>query len=534
MPLRFTELNDDVLIKILFECTLGDVLALESTCRSMRSLLSAPNRPLWLYLIQSLDDVHAPDLPPSLPTNALSSTELKQLVTRAVRGYTNWNQTSSSLSKSDSRLAPHVTRLRSIDPRNTSGLLGDLRRRPDQHREIIKILPGGRYVFMLWSAGYLQCWDTEENKAVWTYPQLGTFVEIQVLAFDVQFDVQSEQVLYVIVGRHLESIYLNEPCFLELAWFNPNSRRSTQLRARNVGWEIPSLVRICGDAIILSGSYCVIANRQLDRCFALREVDILRDTISVVDNYFTFIGKASHSNEFTLFALDAQRIFSGPRAPRIPIAPRGRLDFTLSIQSDLHSFTLKAPIPTGSECVISAHLVSCTPTWRGDDTTTISVMLKLFSIPSGTNTGPQNSTNTCTRLSLFTYRLTSRPSPSSFLPPSLSLVRTYAPISIPLPHPYCVEDVHVLSHSGRGIISSVNKIHGDVRYYAFSLDTLFRGNRSNQHNNVSQQDRHSFNLRPILFGREWVAPGEVYMEKYSGSIVFVSKGLRTLIIQYYD
>ena len=42
----------------------------------------------------------------------------------------------------------------------------------------------GRYAIVLWTSGYLQVWDIEKGRCIWTYPQLGDFVIDKVLACD--------------------------------------------------------------------------------------------------------------------------------------------------------------------------------------------------------------------------------------------------------------------------------------------------------------------------------------------------------------
>lgn len=158
----------------------------------MRNLFSEPIRPLWLHFLHELDDFHAPDLPPDVSIDALSSAELKRLVSRAVKGRANWN----------SKIGPRVARRRVIDLKNKGGLLGDLSQSPGRDLENVKIVPGGKYICTLWSEGYLQCWNAEKNEALWTYPQLGTFADIKVFAFDVQIDVSSGQLYFVLVGNH--------------------------------------------------------------------------------------------------------------------------------------------------------------------------------------------------------------------------------------------------------------------------------------------------------------------------------------------
>ena len=209
--MRFLDLFDDVLLKIAYECSPIDIYMLErvrvsvltlslpgpyseaaQSCRTLQSFLAQPNRPLWLHLLGQLDEFHAPSLPPHVNLDSLSSDRLKELVIRAAIGHANWGRSSPS--------CPRVTRKRVIDLKNKGGMLGDLKQ--DKHpREIMKVVKGGldeEFLFVLWSEGYLQCWDVKKNTAIWTYPQLGTFQNEAVRAYDAEYDSE-HGLLFVVV-----------------------------------------------------------------------------------------------------------------------------------------------------------------------------------------------------------------------------------------------------------------------------------------------------------------------------------------------
>lgn len=177
------------------------------TCSSLRDLFSTPLRPLWLHLLRSLDDFHAPNLPPSSYIPSLSSLELKCIVSHAIQGHANWCSSSSTKS------GPRMTRRRTINLRNKGGLLGSIGKHSPDTREAIKLLPGGRHACVLWSEGYLQCWDIVRSTCIWTYPQLGGFLEMKLISYDVEYDVKTGQLLFVIVGRYLEPMNANEPWY---------------------------------------------------------------------------------------------------------------------------------------------------------------------------------------------------------------------------------------------------------------------------------------------------------------------------------
>ena len=49
---------------------------------------------------------------------------------------------------------------------------GDILRRPLKWGADTLLLPGARYFFIRWPAGYLQCWDVLAKECLWTYPEL--------------------------------------------------------------------------------------------------------------------------------------------------------------------------------------------------------------------------------------------------------------------------------------------------------------------------------------------------------------------------
>ena len=63
---------------------------------------------------------------------------------------------------------------------NNLGRLGDL---TDWGCKL-SLTPGGRYLFVKWSSGYLQCWDVTTKENIWMYPPFNPAREIWVREFD--------------------------------------------------------------------------------------------------------------------------------------------------------------------------------------------------------------------------------------------------------------------------------------------------------------------------------------------------------------
>lgn len=311
-----------------------------------------------------------------------------------------------------------------------------------------------------------------------------------------------------------------------------------------------------------------------------RDVEPLHLTLNISNGYLLFIGNETPSTEFTLFALDAQRIFTSPSKIQLPLASGGPLGprDTLSIKSDLVSFVLKTEIVVPDERVegsdrkmkmIDVQLAACAPTWRSDSNLEIGKTSNIYVVGKLGNGQLQMQTqSTHERFFLSSYSLSSNNSSSSYsLSPSLTHLNATPTIPIPLTHPFCVSSLHTISHSGRGLIASINTLHKGIRYLAFSVETLFSAADSSKKKNVPisktdrspggestkggpgkvakqggaliQQgggmceEREVFLGGPISFGRDRVAPSEVWMERYSGAVAFVSKGEQELVIQYY-
>ncbi|EJD08411.1 uncharacterized protein FOMMEDRAFT_138231, partial [Fomitiporia mediterranea MF3/22] len=155
---KATEIPIEIWHEILRYCSPEDVLMVEQTCHFFRDLVSS--RLLWLKLLQDLDQVHAPDLPPHILIASLQYPDLRSLVVRARRRVLNYTST-SPLRVSRRIVIP-------IGQKNVNGILGE----PSGWGADTLLLPGGQYFLMKWPAGYLQFWEVETAECLWTYPDL--------------------------------------------------------------------------------------------------------------------------------------------------------------------------------------------------------------------------------------------------------------------------------------------------------------------------------------------------------------------------
>ena len=230
------------------------------------------------------------------------------------------------------------------------------------------------------------------------------------------------------------------------------------------------------------------------------------------------VGKEGRDEHYSLIALHTQQLFTHPRIRGTACGFQPE-NSGFSLTNELRYLRLKEPLPVVVGQFGSALVVPCRMTWRGPPyNTTIFVIGKLNDAPiSGSRIQIKSES---TRFWLATFRFSAHTEEHSGLPQNISLDRSTS-VSIPLSHPYCTEDVHSLSHGGRGILASVNNLHKGTRYYAFTFDDLLEG-------------RATELSGPLSFGRDHVAPGIVFFEKYSGALAYVSKDQQRLVIQNYD
>ena len=104
---------------------------------------------MWLSLLQSLDVLHAPDLPPGIALRSLSTSDLRSRVVRAERSFATWNS-GRALSASRSLEI-------SIDPYVDS---------ETYERLDPRLLPGGQRLVVN-NNGRLEIWSLEPRQRLW-------------------------------------------------------------------------------------------------------------------------------------------------------------------------------------------------------------------------------------------------------------------------------------------------------------------------------------------------------------------------------
>lgn len=133
-----------------------------------------PVRTVWLSLLRSLDNARAPDLPPHVLLASIDGKTLREIVTRAARGYKNWNSVTGPEITREVVVkvaAPLATR-----PQTPPGGASV----PTPEIMVSQLLPGGEYMVILWDDFCLQCWHIDGNECLWSY------IDAYINAFDCQ------------------------------------------------------------------------------------------------------------------------------------------------------------------------------------------------------------------------------------------------------------------------------------------------------------------------------------------------------------
>ncbi|KAH8108542.1 hypothetical protein DFH11DRAFT_1881816 [Phellopilus nigrolimitatus] len=147
---KLIDLPADVLLRILALCNVVDVMRVETTCKVLRDIVAT--RHLWLTHLRGLHNRFAPDLAPHVPIESLDGAHLKELVVRAVRGNRNWNSPS-----------PKVTREIKVGVSNPAG-------EPFMIVDQAALVPGGDYLTIQSSNGYVQLVSVSNGQRLWLYP----------------------------------------------------------------------------------------------------------------------------------------------------------------------------------------------------------------------------------------------------------------------------------------------------------------------------------------------------------------------------
>lgn len=134
------------------------------TCRRFRDLAST--KQIWLFYLRRLDQAHAPNLPYHVDVYSLTGDELRTMVIKAVQAHDNWRNGTFGQNTQSRNLdiKPPVARISQSIPR--IGFSGDY---GSFSSPKITLFPGGGYLLLQWTHGFVQLVDIEAQKATWTY-----------------------------------------------------------------------------------------------------------------------------------------------------------------------------------------------------------------------------------------------------------------------------------------------------------------------------------------------------------------------------
>lgn len=148
--------------------------------------------------LRGLSEEYAPDLPPHVDLGRLSGPEIKNIIIRAVRACHNW-----------SNEYPKASREATLWVKNPGGKMGHLR----EEKGHIVLVPGGEYVMVHWSRGFLQCYHVPTSECIWEISQILVEEEViglrpKVFGVDLVVSEGSQQlmVLVVFAGEKKDSI----------------------------------------------------------------------------------------------------------------------------------------------------------------------------------------------------------------------------------------------------------------------------------------------------------------------------------------
>ncbi|KAH8115595.1 hypothetical protein DFH11DRAFT_1295242, partial [Phellopilus nigrolimitatus] len=184
MPSDVSRISDVIWNEIALYCGVGDIKALEATCKFIGNVLS--NKVLWLKQLRALDQDRAPNLPRHISIDKLYWHEVRTLVVRAHQRRLNCTGSAP--------LRP--TRKITVDIGSASfnGALG----KSYDFQTDVELLPGGRLLLVLWSEGYLQCWDVPGGKCLWTYPDPASSDKHDLRVRGFCYEMQADNVVHIV------------------------------------------------------------------------------------------------------------------------------------------------------------------------------------------------------------------------------------------------------------------------------------------------------------------------------------------------
>ncbi|KAH8115622.1 hypothetical protein DFH11DRAFT_1462185, partial [Phellopilus nigrolimitatus] len=144
------------------------------------------NKALWLKHLRELDQDHAPDLPRHISVDELDWHQVRTLVVRAYQRRLNCT--------GPAPLRPTREITVPIESASFNGALG----KPYDVRINVQLLPGGKLLLVLWTEGYLQCWDVPGGKCVWTYPDPVSSDPHKQRVHSFSYDMQADNAVHIL------------------------------------------------------------------------------------------------------------------------------------------------------------------------------------------------------------------------------------------------------------------------------------------------------------------------------------------------
>ncbi|KAH8107329.1 hypothetical protein DFH11DRAFT_1549720 [Phellopilus nigrolimitatus] len=170
MPFNVSGVPDDIWFEIALLSDLKEILALEA-----------------LKQLRALDQDRAPNLPRHNSIDKLHWHEVRTLVVRAHQR--RFNCTGS---------APLQPTREITVPIGSANLNNKALREPYVFQTDVELLPGGRLLLVLWSEGYLQCWDVPGGESIWTYPNPASSGAHEQRVRGFCYEMQADNVVHII------------------------------------------------------------------------------------------------------------------------------------------------------------------------------------------------------------------------------------------------------------------------------------------------------------------------------------------------
>ena len=136
--------------------------------------------------LRNLSDECAPNLPPHIDVDQLSSPELKGVVVRAVQAHDRWDTQ-----------YPKAHREAIVTLQNPGGRLG----KPGEDSYVM-LVPGSEYVLVLWSGGSLQCYHVSTSECAWEIPPRPAGLKSEIFDVDVVVVEGSKQLMVLVLFKN--------------------------------------------------------------------------------------------------------------------------------------------------------------------------------------------------------------------------------------------------------------------------------------------------------------------------------------------